>query len=113
MAYTASALSLMLCGFRKPIVLTGSQVPLASPRSDARQNLIDAISCATAAHTPPHVNLQEVAVCFGGKLMRGNRAQKVNSSSYQVGGELHVLVAHTQLYLHAACAGDVMLCSAP
>jgi len=69
---------------RKPIVMTGSQLPLSSPRSDARQNLIDALTCATAASKPPHVVLQEVAVCFGGKLMRGNRCQKVNSSNYQV-----------------------------
>ena len=41
--------SLMLKGFKKPIVLTGSQLPLAMPRSDARQNLIDSITCATAA----------------------------------------------------------------
>eukprot|EP00775_Hariotina_reticulata_P006054 gene6054-6292_t len=83
MAYTASALSLMLLGFRKPIVMTGSQLPLSSPRSDARQNLIDALTCATAASKPPHVSLNEVALCFGGKLMRGNRSQKVNSSNYQ------------------------------
>ncbi|DBA87625.1 TPA: hypothetical protein ACH3X1_004640 [Trebouxia sp. C0004] len=54
MAYTASALSLMLLGFRKPIVMTGSQLPLAKPRSDARQNLIDAITCATSYFNPPH-----------------------------------------------------------
>lgn len=42
MAYTASALSLMLRGFGKPIVLTGSQLPLAAPRTDARQNLLGA-----------------------------------------------------------------------
>ncbi|KIZ06467.1 Glutamyl-tRNA(Gln) amidotransferase subunit D [Monoraphidium neglectum] len=94
MAYTASALSLMLLGFRKPIVLTGSQMPLASARTDARQNLIDALTCAVAGQTPPHVQARrrvrcvllgwsEVAICFGGKLMRGNRAQKVDSSSYQ------------------------------
>lgn len=40
MSYTASALSLMLLGFRKPVILTGSQLPLAMPRSDARQNII-------------------------------------------------------------------------
>eukprot|EP01023_Acetabularia_acetabulum_P028099 TRINITY_DN2655_c0_g1_i2.p1 TRINITY_DN2655_c0_g1~~TRINITY_DN2655_c0_g1_i2.p1 ORF type:complete len:508 (+),score=64.53 TRINITY_DN2655_c0_g1_i2:152-1525(+) len=82
MAYTASALSLMLLGFKKPIIVTGSQLPLSMPRSDARQNLIDSITCATAYFNPPHVELQEVAVCFGGKLMRGNRSQKVNSSYY-------------------------------
>lgn len=83
MAYTASALSLMLLGFKKPIVMTGSQLPLAKPRSDARQNLIDSITCATSYFNPPHVQLQEVAVCFGGQLMRGNRAQKVDASNYQ------------------------------
>lgn len=58
MAYTSSAMSLMLTGFRKPIVFTGSQLPLAMPRSDARQNLIDSLTCATASFNPPHVNLQ-------------------------------------------------------
>lgn len=57
-AYTASALSLMLAGFRKPIVMTGSQLPLALPRSDARQNLLDSMCCATASFSPPHVHLQ-------------------------------------------------------
>ena len=46
------------------------------PRSDARQNLIDSLTCATAFFTPPHVLLQEVAICFGGRLMRGNCTQK-------------------------------------
>ncbi|KAL4858677.1 L-asparaginase 1 [Chlorella vulgaris] len=83
LSYIAAALSLMLVGFKKPIIITGSQLPLALPRSDARQNLLDAMCCATAAFSPPHVNLQEVAVCFGGRLMRGNRTQKINSSAYQ------------------------------
>ena len=48
LAYTTSALSLMLANFGKPIIVTGSQLPLAMQRSDARQNLIDAVSCATA-----------------------------------------------------------------
>lgn len=83
LAWTASALSLMLAGFRKPIIMTGSQIPLALPRSDARQNLVDSITCACACHYPPYVQLSEVAICFGGKLLRGNRAQKWNSSIYQ------------------------------
>ena len=88
MSFTAAALSLMLKGFKKPIVLTGSQLPLAMPRSDARQNLIDSITCATAAClTNPlsryPVHFEEVAICFGGKLMRGNRTRKVHSSVYQ------------------------------
>lgn len=83
MAYTASAVSFMLHNFRKPIVFTGSQLPLAMARSDARQNLIDSLTCATAYFTPPHIYFQEVAVCFGGRLMRGNRCRKVNSSAYR------------------------------
>jgi L-asparaginase len=77
MAYTASALSLLLAGFGKPIVLTGSQLPLSMPRSDARMNLIDSLTCAT------HPNAaNEVCICFGGVLLRGNRARKIHSSSY-------------------------------
>ena len=86
MSYVASALSLMLAGFGKPVVLTGSQLPLQLPRSDARQNLVDALTCATAAHSPPPAptrGLREVAVCFGGLLLRGNRAQKVHSQTYR------------------------------
>lgn len=82
MAYTGTALSLMLAGFRKPIILTGSQLPLAMPRSDARQNLLDAITCATAGFSPPHVQLEEVAVCFGGKLLRANRTRKTSATIY-------------------------------
>ena len=73
MAYTASALSLMLSGFGKPIIMTGSQLPLLMPRSDARQNLIDSITCATAGSSHPYIHLSELAVCFGGHLIRGNR----------------------------------------
>ena len=86
MAYTASALSLMLAGFRKPIILTGSQLPLDMPRSDARQNLIDAVTCATAGFSPPHVAIEEVAVCFGGKLLRANRTRKTSATIYSAFG---------------------------
>ena len=81
LAYTATALSLMLQGFGKPIVLTGSQLPLAFPRSDARQNLIDSISCAVARREDGPI-LREVAVCFGGWLLRGNRIRKDHTSRY-------------------------------
>lgn len=66
----------LLCIFRP-----ASPLPIVQ----ARQNLLDSLCCATASFSPPHVHLQEVAICFGGRLMRGNRAQKVNSSAYQVG----------------------------
>ena len=83
MAFTAAALSLCLAGFGKPVVLTGSQLPLGLPRSDARQNLVDALTVATAPFAPPHVPFAEVAICFGGVLLRGNRAQKVNAAHYR------------------------------
>jgi L-asparaginase len=83
MAFTASALSLMLVGFGKPIVLTGSQLPLAMARSDARQNLIDALTCCVASVScGGTVNFAEVAICFGGTLLRGNRTQKTSATLY-------------------------------
>jgi hypothetical protein len=62
----------MLLGFRKPIVLTGSQMPLASARTDARQNLIDALTCAVAGQTPPHVQARRRVRC----VLLGVRARE-------------------------------------
>lgn len=76
MAYTASALSYMLENLAKPVILTGSQIPLSRVRSDARDNLIT--SLLLAAHTP----LREVGVYFHGVLLRGNRARKVSSTGF-------------------------------
>lgn len=64
----------------------GSQLPLDMPRSDARQNLIDSITCATAGFSPPHVQLEEVAVCFGGVLLRANRTRKTSATIYSAFG---------------------------
>eukprot|EP00898_Chlorokybus_atmophyticus_P007346 jgi/Chlat1/7612/Chrsp64S00558 len=107
MAFTAAALSLMLPGFRKPVVLTGSQLPLAEPRSDARQNLIDSITCATAQNVP----FQEVAVCFGGLLMRGNRAQKTHASHYQAFSSPNfspLAQLGVDVYLTSQCKGGTL-----
>ncbi len=73
MAYTASALSFMLENLGKPIVLTGSQIPLCELRSDGRDNLITSI--LIAADDKVH----EVCLYFGGHLMRGNRAMKYSA----------------------------------
>lgn len=73
MAYTASALSFMLEGLTKPVILTGSQIPLCAARSDARDNLLDALILAGSCAIP------EVMVAFGGTLLRGNRTTKVQS----------------------------------
>lgn len=75
MAYTACALSFMLPGLRKPVVLTGAQRPLGEVRTDARLNLIDAF---TAAVQGP----REVVLCFDSKLFRGNRSTKVKVDEY-------------------------------
>ncbi|WP_440998593.1 asparaginase [Fodinibius sp. SL11] len=75
MAYTASALSFALQGLDKPIILTGSQVPMSNIRSDARRNLINAIEIAT-------MPLPEVAICFNDFVYRGNRATKMSIGDF-------------------------------
>lgn len=73
MAYTASALPFMLQGLQKPVILTGAQIPLCKVRNDARENLITALLIAANFKIP------EVCLCFGDKLLRGNRAVKVDA----------------------------------
>jgi len=73
MAYTASALSFMLEGLAKPIIVTGSQIPLCEIRNDARDNLIAAMLIAAEGEIP------EVCLYFGNRLFRGNRATKISS----------------------------------
>lgn len=77
MAYSASALSFMLEGLNKPVILTGSQIPLCEARNDARENIITALLIA-AYHPIP-----EVCLYFGGKLLRGCRSVKVHSTGFQ------------------------------
>jgi L-asparaginase len=76
MAWTAAALSYMLQGLPRPVVLTGAQRPIASVRTDARNNLIHAALCAA-------MDLPEVSVFFGRWLFRGNRATKTSIQSYE------------------------------
>lgn len=76
MAYTSSALAFMLEGLGKPVILTGSQVPLAEVRSDARENLIASLQLAARP------DLHEVCVYFSGLLLRGCRATKVSASGF-------------------------------
>lgn len=76
MAYTASALSFMLEHLQKPVILTGSQVPLFETRNDARENLINAVWIAG------NYSIPEVGIYFNNKLFRGNRTQKIDASSF-------------------------------
>ena len=81
MAYSASALSYMLDGLNKPVIFTGAQIPIGSIRSDARENLITAIEIASAKKGGvPVVN--EVCIYFNYFLLRGNRSQKIRSSTF-------------------------------
>lgn len=75
MAYTAAALSFMLEGLDKPVILTGSQLPLVELRTDARGNLVNAVILAG-------MSIPEVGVCFDNKLYRGTRIQKQDIWSY-------------------------------
>lgn len=76
MSYTASVLSFLCKNLGKPIILTGSQVPLAKPRSDALQNLITAVQIASQYKIP------EVCILFRDTLLRGNRSKKVDATNY-------------------------------
>lgn len=73
MAYTAAALSFMLQGLRKPVILTGSQIPLGAARTDAQHNLLAALQLAASDA------IHEVAICFNQRLLRGNRATKLST----------------------------------
>ncbi|MEH6629078.1 MAG: asparaginase [Motiliproteus sp.] len=76
MAYTASALSFMLKGTDKPVILTGSQIPLAELRNDALDNLVTALFLAGNYPIP------EVCIYFNGRLLRGNRSCKLKSMGF-------------------------------
>ena len=75
MAYTASALSFGINRLDKPIILTGSQVPLSRIRSDAQRNMINSVEIATS-------DLPEVAICFNDHVYRGNRATKMSIGDF-------------------------------
>lgn len=77
MSFTASALSFMLEDLGKPVIITGSQIPLAELRSDGQQNLLNALYLA--ANYPIH----EVTLFFNNQLFRGNRTTKVDADGFQ------------------------------
>lgn len=83
MAYSASALSFMLENLSKPVVFTGSQLPIGAPRTDGRENLVSAVEIAAAKHPDGRAIVPEVSIYFGSKLMRGNRTVKVNAESFE------------------------------
>lgn len=101
MAYTASALSFMFEGLDKPVIITGSQIPLCELRSDGRDNIITSLLIAASG------NVNEVCIYFGNKLLRGNRAIKYSadgliafvSPNYPVLAEAGISITYNKAFL--------------
>lgn len=83
MSYTASALSFMLQGLKKPIIFTGSQLPIGIIRTDGKENLITAIEIAAAHDQNGEPIVQEVALYFEYCLFRANRSSKVSAHQFE------------------------------
>lgn len=81
MAYSASALSYMLENLSKPVVFTGSQLPIGLPRTDGRENLITAIEIAAARKNDSPL-VPEVCIYFDSELSRGNRTTKFSAEHF-------------------------------
>ncbi len=86
MAYTASALSFMLENLTKPVILTGSQLPIGMLRTDGKENLITSIELASMLTEDGHAMVPEVCIYFSGQLLRGNRSTKMNADGFQAFG---------------------------
>lgn len=82
MAFTASALSFMLENLNKPVIITGSQLPIGEVRTDGEENLITALQVAAARDEHGQAMIQEVAILFENHLMRGNRSSKVSADNF-------------------------------
>ncbi len=82
MAYTASALSFMLENLHKPVIITGSQLPIGEVRTDGEENLITALQIAAATNINDAPMVQEVAILFENYLWRGNRSTKMSADNF-------------------------------
>lgn len=82
MAYTASALSFMLENINKPVIITGSQLPIGQLRTDGKENLLTSIEIAAACDEQGRPMVPEVCIFFESRLMRGNRTTKINSEGF-------------------------------
>lgn len=83
MAYSASVLSFMIEGLTKPVIFTGSQLPIGTPRTDGKENLISSVEIAAAKDEEGHAVVPEVCICFDNMLIRGNRSRKFNSDNFR------------------------------
>lgn len=82
MSYTASALSYTLENLTKPVILTGSQLPIGQLRTDGKENLITSIEIAAAKHEDGRAMVPEVGIYFNGRLLRGNRTTKQSADGF-------------------------------
>jgi L-asparaginase len=82
MAYSAAALSFMLENVNKPVILTGSQLPIGKIRTDGKENLITALEMAVDKDADGKAFVQEVCIFFQNLLMRGNRTTKISASYF-------------------------------
>ena len=82
MAYSASALSFMLDNLTKPVIFTGSQLPIERPRTDGKENLISSVEIAAAKDSHGRSLVPEVCIFFNSQLFRGNRSTKMNATGF-------------------------------
>ncbi len=109
MSFTASALSFMLEGLSKPVILTGSQLPIGTLRTDGKENLITSIEIAAARNENGPI-IQEVCLYFENELFRGNRTTKhhaenfnaFRSNNYPALATVGVHINYNYPYLHVA-----------
>lgn len=100
MAFTASALSFMFENLSKPVVLTGSQLPIGTIRTDGKENLITAIEIAAATHKGKAI-VPEVCVYFEYRLYRGNRTNKFNAEHFRAfHSPNYPLLAEAGIHIH-------------
>lgn len=83
MSFTASALSFMLENLEKPVILTGSQLPIGMLRTDGKENLISSIEIAAARDSSGRAMVPEVCIYFESQLYRGNRTTKYNAENFR------------------------------
>lgn len=82
MAFTASALSFMLENIGKPVIITGSQLPIGQLRTDGKENLLTSIEIAAARNADGEPMVPEVCIFFENRLLRGNRTTKINTEGF-------------------------------
>ena len=83
MAYTATALSFMLQGLKKPVILTGSQLPINEIRTDGRENVLTSIEIAASKNIDGTSKVNEVCIYFENNLYRGNRTTKISANAFE------------------------------